>query len=63
MYFQYSGNASSGGIGNVGSSGFYWSSTPSGSGYAYDLYLYSSAANPSDASNRYYGYSVRCLAN
>ena len=64
MYFQYSGNAYSSGIYDVGSRGYYWSSTPSGSTYAYRLYLYSSGANPSDDNYlRYNGYSVRCLAN
>lgn len=63
MYFQYSGYAGSGGITSVGSGGRYWSSTPSSSDGAYDLYLNSSRANPSNTSTRYVGYSVRCLAN
>ena len=63
MYFQYSGNAYSGGINNVGSDGYYWSSTPNGSGLAYNLYLSSSFAVPSSNYNRYLGFSVRCLAN
>ncbi len=63
MYFQYSGNAVSGGISNVGSSGYYWSSTPNGSINAYYLYLNSSRALPSDYYSRYRGFSVRCLAN
>ena len=63
MYFQYSGFADSSGIGNVGTSGDYWSSTPDGSDVAYRLNLHSSSANPSYTSYRCYGYSVRCLAN
>ena len=61
MYFQYSGYAFSSGINGVGSAGYYWSSTPSGSDYAYLLYLYSNSALPSGGLNRYYGYPVRCL--
>ena len=61
MYFQYSGAANSGGILNVGSNGYYWSSTPSSSTNAYFLILASSSANPSNGSNRYLGFSVRCL--
>ena len=56
------GNANSGGINNVGSNGYYWSSTPNGSDNAYNLNLNSSNANPSNNNNRYNGYSVRCLA-
>ena len=62
MYFQYSGNAGSGGISNVGSDGWYWSSTPRGSTSAYSLYLNSSYAIPSNNYGiRYDGFSVRCL--
>ncbi len=62
MYFQYSGRAISGGIRDVGSDGYYWSSTPSGSTNAYRLNLDSSTANLSYTNARYYGISVRCLA-
>ncbi len=62
MYFQYSGYANSSGIDDVGSRGWYWSSTPYGSNSAYLLYLGSSAAGPSDDGTRYDGFSVRCLA-
>lgn len=55
------GNANSGGINNVGSNGYYWSSTPGSSAYTFILYLGSSGANPSDGNYRYRGYSVRCL--
>ena len=63
MYFQYSGYAYSRGIAYVGSDGWYWSSTPNGSNSAYLLLLYSSTVYPSGTSTRYYGSSVRCLAN
>ena len=62
MYFQYSGYAASSGINYVGSYGYYWSSTPGSSSYAYILNLGSNGANPSYYDARYYGYSVRCLA-
>lgn len=41
--------------------GYYWSSTVNSSGYAYYLYLYNNYVGTSD-SNKYMGYSVRCLA-
>ena len=47
---------------NAGSYGYYWSSTPNGSSYAYILnfgsgYIYASGSN-----YRYSGFSVRCVA-
>ena len=61
MYFQYSGRAYSSGIGNVGSGGYYWSSTPSSSTNTCYLYLGSGSANPSSLNARFGGFSVRCL--
>ena len=46
---------------SAGSDGFYWSSTPSGSSYAYTLYFVSGGVDTIDY-NRYYGFSVRCVA-
>ena len=63
MYFQYSGNAYPGGFSAVGSNGYYWSSTPRSSAYAYNFGLGSSTALPSSNNDRYRGLSVRCLAN
>ena len=53
----------SGALFSVGSSGYYWSASPSpsGSSYAYYLYFYSGYVAPADNSNRSYGYSVRCV--
>ena len=47
---------------NTGSYGFYWSSTVYSSGLAYYMYIYSIYVYPRNNSNRYYGFSVRCLA-
>lgn len=55
------GYAASGGIFNVGSYGYCWSSTPSGSDSAYYLCLGSSYANPSSISARCNGFSVRLV--
>ena len=50
---------STGGLSNVGSNGYYWSSTVSGSIASYLRFISSNASMPS--SNRAYGASVRCL--
>ena len=46
---------------NAGSYGFYWSSTPDGSNIAYYLNFYSGDVVTGNV-NRYYGFSVRCVA-
>ncbi len=48
-------------VGYVGSNGYYWSTTYSGSIYAYFLCFYSSCLYPSEDYRRYYGYSVRLV--
>ena len=51
---------------NVGSNGYYWSSSyyhSSNGNYANYVYFYSGNLNPQDNSNRYYGYSVRLVRN
>ena len=57
-------NQSSGALGDAGSRGRYWSrraySTANG---AYDLYLVSSTVSPQLNNYRYFGYSVRCVAD
>ena len=45
----------------VGSSGWYWSSTASSSAEAYYLFLGSNSVNTRNG-NRYYGFSIRCIA-
>lgn len=47
---------------NQGSYGYYWSSTVYSYNYAYSLNLSTSAVYPQDYSNKYYGFSVRCIA-
>ena len=46
----------------AGSSGYYWSSTPSGSSYAYRLLFGSGYIYASGSNYRYSGVSVRCVA-
>lgn len=48
-------------LSNAGSNGYYWSSTPSGSSYAYNLYFYSGYVSTNGYA-RYYSQSVRCVA-
>ena len=47
-------------VSNVGSIGYYWSSTPNGTSSAYRLYFISSSVSPY-SNNRKYGYSVRLV--
>jgi uncharacterized protein (TIGR02145 family) len=54
-------NGINGSLGNVGTVGYYWSSTVSGT-YSRDLDFASSTANMGDF-NRAYGCSVRCIKN
>ena len=48
-------------LSGAGSFGYYWSSTPNGSSYAYDLYFGSGYVN-TISGYRIYGLSVRCVA-
>ena len=48
-------------VANVGSSGWWWSSTVNSSDYAYSMFMYSSDVYPRHHNSRYYGFSVRCL--
>ena len=47
---------------NQGSSGYYWSSTVDLNNLAYNLYLGTSYVYPAFYYNKYYGFSVRCIA-
>ena len=49
-------------LGNVGDSGYYWSSVASSSSSAYFLQFDSDFIYPSNSYDRYNGYSVRCVA-
>ena len=51
---------SSGGMNNVGSTGYYWSSTVSGTSARY-LYFYASSVTPTSTYYRAYGFPVRCI--
>ena len=57
-----SGLYNSGGANNVAQSGLYWSRSAYSKGMAYVLYLNSSAVNPQNYTNKYAGFSVRCVA-
>ena len=46
---------------NVGSRGYYWSSSYVNGNYAYGLYFYDSDLNPQDCSNRTYGRGIRLV--
>ncbi len=60
-YFVYGGYVANSSLNNAGSGGRYWSSTAGGSANAYYLYL-DSSVSPSSSSNRYLGFSIRCVA-
>ena len=62
-WFPASGyrNRSDGSMTNVGSSGRYWSASPTSESYGYYLYFDSSNVNPSNNNNRANGFSVRCV--
>ena len=49
-------------LSNAGSHGYYWSSVGRSSSYAYRLYFNSGNVYPSYGSDRYFGFSVRCVA-
>jgi hypothetical protein len=51
-----------GGLGYVGSNGYYWSSSPSSSSNGYYLYFSSTSVTSSNNTNRAYGFSARCIA-
>ena len=57
-----SGYVINGSVSNQGSGGYYWSSTVDNANIAYNLYLGSSNVNPASYYGKYYGYSVRCVA-
>ena len=63
LFFARGGYVSSGSLYYQGSDGRYWSSRAySSSNNAYDLYFGSSRVYPSNYNDRYYGFSVRCVA-
>ena len=64
IFLPASGIRRKGDLGYHGSNGYYWSSSlnPSDTDYAYGLYFDSGDISPSVNSLRYYGYSVRPVA-
>ena len=61
--FLYSGYFYSSSARSRGSDSSYWSSTASSANYLYSLYLGSTAVRPgTTSSNKYFGFSVRCVA-
>ena len=60
--FLYSGYVYGSSVNSRGSNGNYWSKSAYNDGNAYRLYFLSSNVTPSGLYNKYYGFSVRCLA-
>ncbi|MBQ5812011.1 hypothetical protein IIW29_00320, partial [Candidatus Saccharibacteria bacterium] len=46
---------------NLGTPGWFWSSTWANTSSMYNFYANSTGANPSSTNNRYNGYSIRCV--
>ena len=61
-YFVRSGYIVGGTLNYPGVSGYYWSSTVSSNIYAYRLSFNGTDIYPARNSDRYYGWSVRCVA-
>ena len=63
LSFYYAGYYNSGSL-NLTSNGYYWSASPntSNSINAYNLGFDSSGVYPQGSNNKYYGFSVRCVA-
>jgi uncharacterized protein (TIGR02145 family) len=60
----YSGYAdSSEGLLNQSSFGYWWSSTESGAMYVYYLVVSASGVYPQNSYDKYYGFTVRCVAD
>ena len=60
--FVLSGRRNGGSTDTQGSNGYYWSSTAHNALRAYSLYLNSSNVYPADYLSKYYGFTVRCIA-
>ena len=61
-YLLRGGDLNYSSLSNAGSYGYYWSSTPSGSSYAYYLFFGSGNVDTVNYGYRYIGQSVRCVA-
>jgi uncharacterized protein (TIGR02145 family) len=62
LWFTRAGTARDGSLYYQASDGSYWSSTVYSDTIAYDLYYYTSYIYPAINYNRYFGFSVRCVA-
>ena len=60
--FLYSGDVTGSSVSYRGSLGSYWSKSAYSSSSTYGLYFFSSYVYPSGNYTKYYGFSVRCLA-
>ena len=60
--FLYSGGVNGSSVSSRGSYGYYWSKSAGSSSSAYNLLFGSSYVLPSNDFSKYYGFSVRCLA-
>lgn len=60
MFLPAAGYCDYGDVGGRGNYGLFWSSTPNGSDYAYNL-LFGSGYQDVSYDYRYYGYSVRAV--
>ena len=61
-YLLRGGVLSNNSLRNAGSYGYYWSSTPYDSSYAYSLDFSSGYIRASNSNYHYSGFSVRCVA-
>ena len=59
--FLLSGVYHTGGAGNLGSNGNYWSRTAYSAQNAYRLFMNTSSVGPANYGYKYYGFTVRCL--
>ena len=61
VFLPAAGNRDGTSVSNVGSYGYYWSSTANGTGSAFDVNFNSGYVGPASYGNRYYGFSVRLV--
>ncbi len=59
---QYGGSWANG-FANQGSQGRFWSLSHDAANTAFNLYFHASNVNPAASTNKYYGFSVRCVAD
>ncbi|MCR4663754.1 MAG: hypothetical protein K5660_00105 [Paludibacteraceae bacterium] len=62
VFLPVSGNRYGTSVDDVGTNGYYWSSTPNGSSYAYFVLFRSNNLNPEFNNSRHFGLSVRLVS-